>query len=195
VRVLGEDGQEKMETINDMLMSQNGPVPVNDMSLGKYEVRVAVGPNYSSKREETRAGMEEFFRAYPQAAPLLGDLYAKTLEWQDADRAAKRLRKMLPPGVAEEDQDEEMTPEQMQAKQAQAMQAQQQMQMQQQAMEIERRKAEAEATEAEADAVKAQAEAQKAQIEVAALNGDIKALVEGSVEQAVAAVMTRPSMI
>ncbi|TAG23607.1 MAG: hypothetical protein EAZ40_07115, partial [Rhodobacterales bacterium] len=195
VRVLGEDGQEKMETINDMLMSQNGPVPVNDMSIGKYEVRVAVGPNYSSKREETRAGMEEFFRAYPAAAPLLGDLYAKTLEWQDADRAAERLRKMLPPGVAEEDQDEEMTPEQMQAKQAQMQQQKMQMQMQQQAMEIERRKAEAEATEAEADAMKAQAEAEKAQIEVAALSGQIKQLVEGSVEQAVAAVMTRPAMV
>jgi hypothetical protein len=194
VRVLGEDGQEKMAVINDMMMGVDGPVPVNDMSIGKYEVRVAVGPSYSSKREETRAGMEEFFRAYPAAAPLLGDLYAKTLEWTDSDRAAERLRKMLPPGVAEEG-DEEMTPEQVQAKQMQAQQAQQQQQMQQAAMALEMREAEAKATKAEADAMKAQAEAQKAQIEVAAMSGEIKALVESSVEQAVAtAMLSRPVM-
>jgi hypothetical protein len=193
VRVLGEDGQEKMETINDMLLSMDGAVPVNDLKLGKYDVDVSVGPAYSAKREETRAGLEEFFRGFPEARAALGDLYADTLEWKHADRAAERLRKMLPPALAEEP--EEMTPEQMQAKQMQAVQAQQQAQMQAQAMEIERRKAEAEAVEAEADAVKAQAEAEKAQIEVAGLKGDIKALVESSVEQAVAAVMTRPAMI
>jgi hypothetical protein len=188
VRVLGEDGQEKMETINDMMISQDGIMPVNDLSIGKYEVRVAVGPSYSSKREETRAGMEEFFRAYPAAAPLLGDLYAKTLEWTDADRAAERLRKMLPPGIAEEDE-EEMTPEQMQAKQAQMREQQMQMQAQQAAQALEMREAEAKAAKAEAEAMKAQAEAQKAQIEVAAMQGDIKALVETSVEQAVAAAL------
>lgn len=190
VRVLGEDGQEKIETINEMVMSQNGPMPVNDVTVGKYEVRVAVGPSYSSKREETRAGMEEFFRAYPDAAPLLGDLYAKTLEWTDADRAAERLRKMLPPGMAE-DEETEMTPEQAQAKQMQMQEQQQQMQAQQAAQALQMREAEAKAAKAEADAMKAQAEAQRAQIEVAALQGDIKAMVEASVEQAVAAVLTR----
>jgi hypothetical protein len=194
VRVLGEDGQEKMETINQMLMGQDGPVRMNDMSLGKYDVRIAVGPSYSSKREETRAGMEEFFRAYPQAAPLLGDLYAKTLEWTDADRAAERLRKMLPPGVAEE-QEEDMSPEQVQAKQAQMQQQQAEAAMQQEAQEIAKAKAIAEAKEADADARKAAAEADKAEIEVAAMRGDIKALVESSVSQAVAtAVMQRPVM-
>ena len=190
VRVLGEDGQEKMQVINDMLQGQNGPVPVNDLSLGKYEVRIAVGPSYSAKREETRAGMEEFFRAYPAAAPLLGDLYAKTLEWTDADRAAERLRKMLPPGIAEEP--EEMTPEQQQAKMMQAQQAQAEAAMQQEAQAIAKAKAIAEAKEAEADARKAEAEAQKAEIEVAGMRGDIKALVESSVAEAVAASMLRP---
>jgi hypothetical protein len=194
VRVLGEDGQEKMEQINALVMTEQGAMPVNDMTVGKYDVRVQVGPSYSSRREEARDGMFEFLRVMPAAAPLIADLMAKMQDWPEADRVAERLRKALPPGVAEETE-EEMTPEQMQAKQA-AMQAQQaQMQQQQEAQEIAKAKAIAEAKEAEADAVKAQAEAEKAQIEVAAMRGDIKALVESSVAQAVAqTVYQQPGM-
>lgn len=190
VRVLGEDGQEKMETINALVMTQDGPQPVNDMRVGKYDVNVSVGPSYSSKREEARSGMEEFFRVNPAAAALLSDLYVKTQDWAEADRAAERLRKTLPPGVAEEEEDD-MTPEQMQAKQAQMQQQQMQMQQQQEAEQIAKAKAIAEAKEAEADARKAEAEAEKMEIEVAALRGDIRALVEATAEQTAAEMTMR----
>lgn len=188
IRILGEDGQEKMETINALAMSDQGPMPVNDVTVGKYDVRVQVGPSYSSRREETREGMMRFMEVYPESRAVMGDLVAKMQEWSEADRVAERLRKIAPPGVVE-DQDQEMTPEQMQAKQAQMMQAQQQMQMQQEAQEIAKAKAIAETKEAEADARKAEAEAQLKEIEVAAANGQIKAMVEGNVRDAVAAVV------
>lgn len=184
VRVLGEDGQEKMETINAMMIQDGAPVPVNDMTVGKYDVRVQVGPSYSSRREESRDGMAEFIQAYPAAAPLIGDLYVKAQDWPDADRAAERLRKTLPPGIAEEE--EEQSPEQMQARQMQAQQAQAEAQMQQEAQAIAKDKAVAETREAQADARKAEAEARMKEIEVAGLEGQIRQLVEGSVEQAVA---------
>jgi hypothetical protein len=185
VRVLGEDGQEKMETINAMMMSQDGPVPVHDMRIGKYDVNVSVGPSYSSKREEARSGMEEFFRVNPAAAALLSDLYVKTQDWAEADRAAERLRKTLPPGVAEEDE-EEMTPEQMQAKQAQMQAQQQQMKMQQEAEAIGKAEAMAKTRKAEAEARKAEAEAEKTELEVAAIRGDVRQLVEATAEQTAA---------
>ena len=193
VRVLGEDGQEKMEQINALVMTEQGPLPVNDMTVGKYDVRVQVGPSFSSRREEAREGMFEFLRAMPNAAPIIADLMAKMQDWPEADRVAERLRKTLPPGVAE-DTDEEMTPEQMRAKQAQMQQAQMQAQQQEEAMQIAKAKAIAEAEEAKADALKAQAEAEKAQIEVAAMKGEIKALVETNVAQAVATVAYQRGM-
>lgn len=193
VRVLGEDGQEKMEQINALVMTEQGPLPVNDMTVGKYDVRVQVGPSFSSRREEAREGMFEFLRAMPNAAPIIADLMAKMQDWPEADRVAERLRKTLPPGVAE-DTEEEMTPEQMQAKQAQMQQAQMQAQQQEEAMQIAKAKAIAEAEEAKADALKAQAEAEKAQIEVAAMKGEIKALVEANVAQAVATVAYQRGM-
>jgi hypothetical protein len=193
IRILGEDGQEKMETINALFMAQDGPMPYNDMKVGKYDIRIQVGPSYNTKREESRDGMMEFLRVNPAAAPLVSDLIAKSQDWPDSDRFAERLRKALPPGVAEDEQ-EEMTPEQAMMKQ-QAMQAQQQqMQAQQAAEQIAMREAEAKAVKAEADAVKAQAEAQKAQIEAAAMSGQISRMMDDQARVLMAGVdaVTRP---
>lgn len=183
VRVLGEDGQEKMETINQMVMTAQGPMAYNDMTAGRYDVNVSVGPSYSAKREETQQGLQALLQAVPTAAPVLADLYVSTMEWEHADRAAERLRKMLPPGVAEESQ-EEMTPEQMQAKQQAAMQAQAEADAQREAQAIARDRAIAETKEAEAKARKAEAEAQKIEFEVAAMQGGVRTLVEGAVAEA-----------
>ena len=104
-----------------------------------------------------------FLQAVPQAGPVVADLIAKMQDWPEADRVAERLRKMLPPGMAEED--DQQSPEAMQAAQmAQAQQAQQ-MQAQQAAMQMEQAKIEAEIRKAQAEAVEAEADAMKAQIE------------------------------
>ena len=180
VRVLGEDGQEKMETINALVMTAQGPATINDMTAGRYDVNVSVGPSYSARREETRDGVQALLQAVPGAAQIIGDLYVSTLEWEHADRAAERMRKMLPPGIAEESE-EDMTPEQMQAKHQQMMQAQQEMQMQQEAQAIAKAKAEAEAAEAQGKARKANAEADMIEFDLATKRGLVKAAVEEAV--------------
>src|SRR5258706_8405953 len=40
--------------------------------------------------------MTELIRAYPAAAPVLGDLLAENLDWPEADEIAKRLQALLP---------------------------------------------------------------------------------------------------
>ena len=40
-------------------------------------------------------------QAYPPAAPVLGDLLAKNLDWPDADEVARRLHALLPPPLLE----------------------------------------------------------------------------------------------
>ena len=190
VRVLGEDGQEKMETINALVMTAEGPATYNDMSAGRYDVNVSVGPSYSAKREETRTGIEAVLQAVPGAAQMIGDLYVSTLDWEHADRAAERLRKMLPPGIAEESE-EDMTPEQMQAKQMAAQQAQAEAQMQQEAQAIAKAKAEAEAAEAQGKARKANAEADMIEFDLSVKRGEVAQLVEGAVAQTAHAMTMR----
>ena len=198
IRILGKDDTQKMVPVNDMQLAvgEQGlmQVPVNDLTVGKYDLRVSVGPNYSTRRQETQEGMLGFIQAFPMAAPVVGDLVAKAMDWPDADQFAERLKKTLPPGMIDQD---DLSPEEQQAQmqaQQQQMQAQQaQMQAQQEAQaaqqaafQIEMRKATAEATEAEADATKAGLEVMDTQLELAAKSGQLNDAVALLIQQEVA---------
>lgn len=76
-----------------------GLVKVFDLSAGKYDVTVEAGPSFTTRREEAASQMMEFMRVLPHAAPLIGDLLAKNLDWPGADEISKRLQAMLPPQV------------------------------------------------------------------------------------------------
>lgn len=74
-----------------------GMTKVFDLTTGKYDVTVAAGPSFTTRREEASEQMMEFIRVFPQSAPLIGDLLAKNLDWPGADEVAARLKAMLPP--------------------------------------------------------------------------------------------------
>ena len=96
IRLGLEDGQQQFEAVN--VVTFDGKV-LNDLSLGTYDVVVTVGPSFSTQRTEARQSMSEFIQYFPQAAPLIGDLYAKSMDWKGADEFAERLAFMLPPEV------------------------------------------------------------------------------------------------
>jgi hypothetical protein len=111
VRILGADGAAQSVRVNPP--GQTGPQAgpstgapegvlaaaerIYDLSLGKYDVSIESGPSFSTRREEAANQMIELIRAYPQAAPVLGDLLAKNLDWPGADEIAQRLAALLPP--------------------------------------------------------------------------------------------------
>lgn len=161
---IGEDDQHGMTEINKPMMSENGPITINDMTKGKFDVRVAVGPNYATKRQETAESMMQFIQAFPPAAQVAGDLIAKSMDWPDAEKIAERLKKMLPPGMAEED-DPQAQAQMQQQQMMQAQEAQQQQAMAQQAQSLQLREMTAKANKAEADAQKSHYEAEKARFE------------------------------
>jgi hypothetical protein len=134
------------------------------MTKGKFDVRVAVGPNYATKRQETAESMMQFIQAFPPAAQVAGDLIAKSMDWPDAEKIAERLKKMLPPGMAEED-DPQAQAQMQQQQMMQAQEAQQQQAMAQQAQSLQLREMTAKANKAEADAQKSHYEAEKARFE------------------------------
>jgi hypothetical protein len=89
--------QEEFEPAREHI---KGITKMFDLTSGKYDVTVASGPSFTSKREESANQMMEFIRVFPQAAPLVGDLLAKNLDWPGADEVAARLKAMLPPQAA-----------------------------------------------------------------------------------------------
>ena len=72
---------------------------VYDLTTGKYDVTVKSGPSFTSKREEAATQMMELVRTFPDAAPVIGDLLAKNLDWPGADEIAERLKRMVPQQV------------------------------------------------------------------------------------------------
>lgn len=205
VRILGEDDEERIVTINAIVQTADGLAPVNDLTIGKYDVRLSVGPSYQTKREQAAEGMTSFIQAYPAAAPIIGDLYVRAQEWPDADRIAERLKRAVPPNVlGDEDHDQDQSPEAMaqrqQAMQQQMMQqhaAQQQAQMMQAQAQIDLAEREAKARKAAADAARAEAEAEKARFELAQMTGQAEAALLNAYQQgqasAIAPMGTIPS--
>ena len=192
IKVLGEDDVAEDVVINDVMVEDGQQLAINDVTIGEYDVIVGVGPNYSTRRQETAEGMLEFIRVVPGAAQMIGDLVAKAMEWPDADQIAKRLQMGLPPEMRT---DEDITPEQQQQMAQQQQQQQQQQQMAQMAQQIAMKTAMAEGTEAEADAQKAQFEAEEKRLDVLAQSGALNAAVQAEVQRQVAAlVMGTPVM-
>jgi hypothetical protein len=103
VRLGMEDGLQKFEGVN--VQTEEGGI-LNDLSIGKYDVVVTVGPSFTTQRTEARQSMSEFIQYYPQAAPLIGDLYAKSMDWPGADDMAERLEYMLPPEIKQKKAEE-----------------------------------------------------------------------------------------
>lgn len=113
LRVLGASGEARLAPVNQKFEAQAedaaGEVrkieKIYDLGAGKYDLTVRSGPSFTSRREEAASQMIELIRAYPPAAPMIGDLLAKNLDWPGADEIAQRLSAMLPgqlKGVAPE---------------------------------------------------------------------------------------------
>ncbi|MHA1547419.1 MAG: portal protein [Alphaproteobacteria bacterium] len=69
---------------------------VFDLTVGKYDLVVEAGPSFTTQRQESAEQMMELLRVFPQAAPVIGDLLAKNLDWPGADEIAERLKALLP---------------------------------------------------------------------------------------------------
>lgn len=131
IRLRGEDSGSRFVEINKPILTPDGLKIQNDLTRGKYDVRVGVGPSFRTRRIEAAASMVELGRVFPQIMQVAGDLVAKNLDWPGADELAERLKKLLPPGIAD---DEDLTDEQKLAIQ---QQQQQQQQVQQQAVQLD----------------------------------------------------------
>lgn len=66
-------------------------------SLGQYEVAPDVGPAASSKRRETVDALTLILTQAPALTGIIGDLLLKAMDFDEAQEAAQRLRRMVPP--------------------------------------------------------------------------------------------------
>ena len=67
----------------------------NDITCGKYDVVVSVGPSYATQRQESQAHLLQLVQAMPQQMATAIDLIVENMDFQAADELAKRLRAPL----------------------------------------------------------------------------------------------------
>lgn len=98
VRLLSEAGDPSMVPINHVLYHNGQPVMLNDLSVGRFDIRVTIGPSYQTKRLEAAQSIIELMQALgPQVAPLLADIAVRNMDIPDAVEASNRLKAMVPP--------------------------------------------------------------------------------------------------
>lgn len=111
VRIQGDSDQEQFVKINhEMVGAMGEPIVMNDLSTGRFDIRVTIGPNFATKRFEAASMMMEFVKAFPQAAPLVADLVAAMQDWPKSDEMAKRLRHTVPPQILHDPEDPKSPP-------------------------------------------------------------------------------------
>lgn len=114
-RIIGEDGEPNVAMIDPSIkvpvMEQqdvNGKMQkLYNPSIGKYDVTVSVGPGYTSKRQEAAEFMAQVLQGNKELMAVMGDLYFEMLDVPGADKISERLKKALPPGLAEPEEGEE----------------------------------------------------------------------------------------
>ncbi|QDP53226.1 MAG: putative portal protein [Prokaryotic dsDNA virus sp.] len=129
LRILGSDGADDYVRVNQIVTTPDGDaVRVNDITTGKYDIHITVGPNFSTQRQEAAETYGALAQQFPDLMGFAGDLVFKSLDLPYAEDIADRLRVMLPPPVQQLlNQDANLPPEVVQAM-AQAEQAMQQVQ-------------------------------------------------------------------
>jgi hypothetical protein len=126
-RIIGIDGETKMVKIDPTqqepvrkIQNQEGIVidKIYNPSVGKYDVVVATGPGYATKRQEALEAMAQLLQGNPQLWSVAGDLFVKNMDWPGAQEMAKRFAKTIDPklmGDAEDNPALQAAQQQMQA--------------------------------------------------------------------------------
>ena len=126
IRIRGEDDSEKMVPINGspnmqlpqnvskdlIVMGQTGYI--NDITIGKYDVAVTIGPSYATQRQEALELLLDLVKQVPQIGQAAMDLIAKNIDAPGADELYERLKKLVPPELRDPEPGEEQQPQQAQ---------------------------------------------------------------------------------
>lgn len=113
-RILGEEGDVDRVTIDPEApqavqeqQTETGIEKIYNPSIGRYDVTVSVGPGFASKRQEAADLMAQVLQGNKELMAVMGDLYFAMLDVPGAEAIAERLKKTLPPGLAEKEDDEQ----------------------------------------------------------------------------------------
>lgn len=175
VKVLGEDGKEDLQFIN------NPDDPESDITVGRYSVTLTTGPSYATKRVEAVETLTSLVNSAPEVMAVGMDIIVDNMDIPGAEELAKRLKMNLPPGMRDEEDMTDAEKEQMAMAQ---QEAQEQSQMaKENAMLVNQKLA------AEAEAANARAEQSRAAAQTGFIQAEIAMRQAGKTDAEIAQIM------
>lgn len=112
-RIIGEDGEPDHVTLDpdqseakvEITDEQGAIQEIYNPTLGEYDVRVTVGPSYTTKRQEAAEFMAQVLNGNKELMQVMGDLYFKMLDVPGAEEISERLKKSMPPALTQDEKD------------------------------------------------------------------------------------------
>lgn len=86
--------------INQMQDEYGGQV-LNDMTAGKYKIRLVPGPSWEGQKKEALDSMQMILQANPELFNMIADLYVENLPLNNGTELRNRLRTIVPPEIIE----------------------------------------------------------------------------------------------
>lgn len=103
VRCMGEDGKVRSAWINKIDEAANKII--NDVKTGQYDIVVTTGPSYATMRAEAADAMVQFGQSWPKLMDYAGDKVVEAMNWPGASEIAKRIKRAIPPEIANDPDD------------------------------------------------------------------------------------------
>jgi hypothetical protein len=131
-RIINVEGEVGMARINPAqpeavrkIVDEQGIeiMKIYNPNVGTYDVQVASGPSYMTRKQEAMDTMGQILQTNPALWSVAGDLFVKNMDWPGSETMAKRFEKMLDPKVLEntDDSPEAQVMRQQMEQMAQAM--------------------------------------------------------------------------
>jgi hypothetical protein len=120
-----KNGQSEPVTLNKVVDDKI----VNQVAGGDFDVEIDTGPSFAVQKDIALEFLQQTLQAYPQAFPLIADLWAKNLDVQFMPQMAERFKTLVPPQIVAKEEGKQLPPqppspqEQMMQGQMQEMQA------------------------------------------------------------------------
>lgn len=142
-KIMGEDGEQTSVDIDpkmpEAVKKQGNKVVAINPNVGSYDVRVKIGPSYTSMRTEASQRLVEISQGNPALGAALAPLLVKLNDMPEADKISKVAIALLPPNVQQvyaEDENDDIPPAVKAQMQAMKQQIEQMAQSMEQASQV-----------------------------------------------------------
>lgn len=114
VRIIGDDDTHRIEKVNQILQDgQEGNA--YKLDVGKYDLICTADKSFATRKRESAEKLTSLVQVAPGLMNVVPDFIMKAQDIPYADEMAERLKKTLPPGIADDDEKNPIPPQAQQA--------------------------------------------------------------------------------